>query len=99
MIFSVRVLSGHLDSFGVFQPLLGHALKLLLSAVFQNMHSDTKLTATDATGAKTPAISASSRPESNGRHPGPGFGQQSGNENFVFTLRTRAFLGDVQWQQ
>ena len=41
------------------------------------MHSDTKLTATDATDAKTPANSTSPRRESNGRRPRPGFGQKS----------------------
>ena len=47
----------------------------------QNMESGTKLTATDATDAKTPANSTSPRPESNGRRPGPGFGQKSGKTN------------------
>ena len=45
------------------------------SAGSQNMDLGTKLTAMDATDAKTPAIEASRRPESNGRRPGPRSGQ------------------------
>jgi len=47
---------------------------------FQNLHSDTKLTAEDATDAKTPANSTSRRAESDGGRPGPGFGQKSVNK-------------------
>ena len=40
------------------------------------MNLDTKLTATDVTGAKSLANSTSLRPESNGRRPIPGTGQK-----------------------
>jgi len=46
------------------------------------MISDTKLTVMDATDAKPPANSTSRRPESNGRRPGPGFGQNPYNKQF-----------------
>jgi len=48
---------------------------------FQNMHLDKILTAKDATDAKTLANSTSPGPESNGRCPGPGFGQNSVKSN------------------
>ncbi len=42
------------------------------------MYSDMKLTAKDAADTKAQANSMSPRAESNGRRPGPGFGQKSG---------------------
>jgi len=51
---------------------------IFLSAGFQNVDAGAKLTAKDATDAETPANSTSPPPESNGRRPGPGFGQKSG---------------------
>jgi len=57
------------------------------------MNLDTKLTAVDATDAKTPANSTCRRPESNGRRPGPGFDQNPGRKSSNFILLTRAFLG------
>ena len=53
---------------------------ILFSARFQNVDPGTKLTAMDATDARTPTNSTSPRPESNGRRPGAGFGQKSGNK-------------------
>jgi len=57
------------------------------------MDSDTKLTVTDATYAKSPANLTSPRPESNGTRPGPGFGQKSVNKSLNLILLTRAILG------
>jgi len=45
------------------------------SAGYQNMDLGTKLTVKNATDPKTPANSASRRSDSNGRRPGPRFGQ------------------------
>jgi len=44
---------------------------------FQNMNSDTKLTATEATDKRTLASSMPPRPQTNGTCPGPGFGPKS----------------------
>ena len=63
---------------------------IVFSAGFQNMDSCTKLTAKDATDAKTPANSTSRRPESDGRRHGPGFGPKSGRTEFIFIWLTRA---------
>ena len=63
------------------------------SAGFQNMDLDTKLTVKNAMDAKTPANSASRRSESNGRRPGPRFGQNSGKKSLTFIWPTRAILG------
>ena len=51
--------------------------KFVFSVGVRNMHSDMKLTATHAKGAKTLANSTSRRPEPYGRLPGPGFGPKS----------------------
>jgi len=62
------------------------------------MDSDTKLTAKDATDAKTPQIRPPPRPESNGRRPGPGFGPKSGKLSSKFILLTRARPGiDIRY--
>jgi len=42
----------------------------------RNMDLGTKLIAMDSADAKTPSKSTSRRPQSNGRRPGPGFGQK-----------------------
>jgi len=57
------------------------------------MHSGTRLTAKDAADAKTPANSMSPLSESNGRCPGPRFGQEFGKQNLNLILLTRAILG------
>jgi len=58
------------------------------------MNSCTTSTAKDATDTETPANSTLvPRPESTGRRPGPGFGQQSGDERLIPTLPSRAILG------
>jgi len=58
-------------------PLLGHIFKHFIMTGYANLHSDAKLTATDATEVKAPADSAYLRPESNGRCPGTGLGPKS----------------------
>ena len=63
---------------GSIPPLLCHTVKNIWAG-FQNMHSDTKLTAKNAADAKTSANSMSPRGESTERHPGPGFGLKSGS--------------------
>ena len=58
------------------------------------MRSDTKLTATDATDAKTLANSTSRRPESNGRRPGSRFGQNPGNKKMKLDFAPPSNAGD-----
>jgi len=60
---------------------------------FQNMKSDTELTAMDAPDTKTLANSTSPQPESNGRHPGPGFGKLSIKQKFFI----RSCLSEKSW--
>jgi len=62
-------------------PVLLARTFLLFWAGFQNMDLGTKLTVKNATDAKTPANSASRRTESNGRRPGPRFGQNPGKKS------------------
>ena len=54
----------------------------------------TKLTVKNATGTKTPANSASRRTESNGRRPGPGFGQNPGNKKLKLYFAYPSNPGD-----
>jgi len=61
-------------------PLPGHTLKLVFPTGFQNMRSDMKLIAKEATGAEIQTNSTSPRSESNGRRPGARFGPKSGNK-------------------
>jgi len=60
--------------------------KVFCSTGFQNIHSDTKLTVRFATGQQTSAKATSPRSESNGRRPGPGFGQESEKIGSLFRL-------------
>ena len=55
------------------------------------MDLGTKLIVENATDAKTLANSASRQSESNGRHPGPGFGQKPGKQslNLIWLSRAR----------
>jgi len=75
----------------------GNSLAFCLTS-FQNMRSNTKLTAKDATDAKKLANSTSRRPESNGRRHGPGFGPKPRKTKFNFILLTRAIPGYTNYQ-
>ena len=59
------------------------------------MHLDTKLIAMDAADAKTLANSTSRRPESNGRRPGPGFGQNPGGKKLKLDFAYPSNPGSV----
>lgn len=47
----------------------------------------------DATDTKAPDNSTSPRPESNGRHPGPGLGQQSGKQKLKLEFAYPSYPG------
>jgi len=70
-----------------------HSSGILQSFFFwQGPDPDKKLTATDATDAKTQANSTSSRPKSNEVRPAPGFGQKSVNKLNLILL-SRGIMG------
>ena len=72
----VRNLVSHGCALRIRTPTISRAYSIFPTE-FQNMHSDTKLTATNATDVNTQANSVPPQPEASGRSPGPGLRQKS----------------------